>query len=53
MEASCFSVFLRPLPPKKAEPPWEHWRMMGELMSLAASSTAFTTDEEVTFCYGL
>jgi hypothetical protein len=49
MDASCFSVFFRPLPPKKAAPPCDTWRMIGELMSRAASRTALTTDEEVTF----
>ena len=50
-EASCFSAeFLRPLPPKKAAPPCETWRMMGELMSRAASRQALTIDDEVTFC---
>jgi hypothetical protein len=49
-EASCFSAeFFKPLPPKKAAPPCETCRMMGELMSRAASRHALTMEDEVTF----
>lgn len=49
IEPSCLAELERPLPPKKWAPPCETWRMMGDLLSRAASRTALTTDDEVTF----
>ena len=40
-------VFLMPLPARNAAPPLENWMMTGELMSLAACSTALIVEVEV------
>jgi len=51
MEACCLSEsFLIPFPAQKAAPPWETWRMMGDLRSRAASRAALAVEDEVTFC---
>lgn len=51
MEACCLSFFT-PLPANMAAPPWETWRMTGDLESRAPSRAATAVDDEVTF-YGL
>ena len=41
------------MPAKKAAPPWDSWRMMGDLESLAASRDETTVEEEVTLMAGM
>jgi hypothetical protein len=52
MEA-LWSLLSTPFPAKYAAPPWLIWRMMGDLLSLAASSEATTVEEEVTLMAGM
>ena len=40
-------VFLMPFPARNAAPPLENWMMTGELMSLAAWSTALIVEVDV------
>lgn len=51
IEASWL-VLEMPLPAKKAAPPLEVWRMIGDLESRAASRVATTVEDEVTLTAG-
>src|SRR6056297_3117311 len=50
--AACWRSFGNDLPAKKLPPPLENWMMTGELAVCAASSTAFTELELITFTAG-
>jgi hypothetical protein len=52
MEACCLSL-ATPLPAKKAAPPFEVCRIIGDLESRAASRAATTVEDEVTLIAGM